>query len=92
MPVLICGRIPVRTTRVTSMPVGAPRKSRAGTANVGFSPTVISYMSCEVRTASGTVPPTNRTIAGAPAMTKPPRPMVSVIDESPMSGLASSGP
>ena len=45
-----------------------------------------------VPSASATVPPTNRTIAGAPAMAKPPRPAVSVIAESPMSGLASSGP
>ena len=45
-----------------------------------------------VARASGTVPPTSRTIAGAVAIEKPPMPAVSVIAESPMSGLASSGP
>src|SRR5437763_945370 len=30
MPVLISGRIPVSTTRRTSIPVGVPRKSSAG--------------------------------------------------------------
>ena len=64
----------------------------AGIANAGFSARVISYMSNVVLIASGTVPPTNRTMAGAPAMAKPPSPTVSVMAESPMSGFASSGP
>ena len=74
------------------MPVGAPRKSSTGNGYAGFSATVISYISRVVRSASDTVPPTNRTIAGAPAMANPPSPAVSVMAESPMSGLASSGP
>ena len=80
----------VRSTRVASMPVGAPRKSSTGSAYAGFSATVISYISRVVRNASDTVPPTNRTIAGAPAMAKPPSPAVSVIALSPMSPAASS--
>ena len=32
IPVLICGRVPVRSTAVTSMPVGVPRKSSTGSA------------------------------------------------------------
>ena len=55
----------MRTTRVTSMPVGVPRKSSTGRAYAGFSASVISYISRVVRMASATVPPTNRTIAGA---------------------------
>lgn len=92
MPVLICGRMPVRTTLVTSMPVGAPRKSSTGIAYIGCSPTVISYIRRDAASASDTSPPTKRTIAGAAAIEKPPRPAVSVMAESPMSGLASSGP
>ena len=38
MPVLICGRIPVRHTLVTSMPVGVPWNSSTGTDQRGFSP------------------------------------------------------
>ncbi len=74
------------------MPVGAPRKSSTGSGYAGFSATVISYSSRVVRMASTTEPPTNRTIAGAPAIANPPSPAVSVIAESPMSGLASSDP
>ena len=92
MPVLICGSDPVRTTLRTSMPVGVPRKPSIGIWNAGFSASVISYIGSVVASASATVPPTNCTIAGAAAIAKPPRPAVSVIAESPMSGLASSGP
>jgi hypothetical protein len=53
---------------------------------------VISYIRAVVRRAYAASPPTRRTIAGAAAIAKPPRPPVSVIAESPMSGLASSGP
>jgi hypothetical protein len=42
--------------------------------------------------ASSALPPTNETIAGAAAIENPPRPIVSVIVESPMSRFASSGP
>ena len=63
-----------------------------GMAQAGFSPTQRSYIRRVVASASGTDPPTNRTIAGAVAIAKPPIPAVSVIAESPMSGLASSGP
>ena len=92
MPVLIFGRIPVRATAETSMPVGVPRNSRMGTWYAVCSPTVISYIVRVARSASGTSPPTNFTMAGAAAMAKPPMPAVSVMAESPMSGLASSGP
>ena len=74
------------------MPVGVPRKPSTGTWYVGFSASVISYISRVASIASATSPPTNRTIAGAAAIAKPPIPAVSVIAESPMSGLASSGP
>ena len=53
---------------------------------------MISYIRRVVGQRVGTVPPTNLTIAGAAAIAKPPMPAVSVIAESPMSGLASSGP
>jgi hypothetical protein len=92
MPVLICGRMPVRATAATSMPVGVPRNSRIGIWYAVCSPTVISYIVCVARSANGTSPPTKRTIAGAAAMAKPPMPAVSVMAESPMSGFASSGP
>jgi hypothetical protein len=82
----------VRTTRVTSIPVGTPRKSRTGSWYVGCSVSVISYIRRVAASASCTEPPTNRTIAGAVAIAKPPIPAVSVIAESPMSGLASAGP
>ena len=52
----------------------------------------MSYIRCVVASASGTEPPTNRTMAGAVAIDMPPMPAVSVMAESPMSGLASSGP
>ena len=42
-----------------------------------------------VRPASWPDPPMKATMAGAPAMAKPPMPAVSVIVLSPMSGLAS---
>lgn len=82
----------MRATATASMAIGAPRNSRIGTCRVGCSPRVISYMVRVVVSAKSTSPPTRRTIAGAVAMTKPPMPAVSVIAESPMSGLASSGP
>ena len=74
------------------MPTGVPRKSRIGTWYAGCSARVISYIRCVAASASGTSPPMNRTIAGAAAIAKPPTPEVSVIVESPMSGLASAGP
>ena len=52
----------------------------------------MSYIVCVARRANGTSPPTNCTMAGAAAMANPPMPAVSVMAESPMSGLASSGP
>ena len=82
----------MRQTAVTSMPVGAPSKSSTGIVQRGFAASVISRIRRVVARASGTVPPTNRTIAGAVAIENPPIPAVSVIAESPMSGLASSGP
>ena len=82
----------MRQTRVTSMPVAVPWNSSTGIVQRGFSPSVISCIRRLVASASGTVPPTRRTMAGAVAIAKPPMPAVSVIAESPMSGLASSGP
>ena len=74
------------------MPVGVPRKSRAGRRYARLSPAVISYIRRVARSASAGVPPTNWTIAGAPPMANAPMPAVSVIALSPMSGLASPGP
>jgi len=54
------------------------------------SPAVISYISRVAVLASSGVPPTKLTMAGAAAMAKAPIPAVSVIVESPMSGLASA--
>ena len=56
------------------MPVGEPRKPRIGTCIAGFSARVSWYIRSVVASASGTVPPTNRTIAGAAAMVNPPTP------------------
>ena len=56
----------------------------------GCSARVISYISSVRRTAPAAVPPTNPTMAGDAAMANPPSPTVSVIAESPMSGLASA--
>ncbi len=74
------------------MPTGVPRKPRPGIWKAGCSASVISYMERVARTAAATSPPTNRTIAGDAAIANPPTPDVSVIVESPMSGLASAGP
>src|SRR5215204_5528435 len=52
----------------------------------------MSYMARVAATASSGLPPTKRTMAGAAPMAIPPMPMVSVMVESPMSRLASSGP
>ncbi len=92
MPVLITGVMPVFTTLRMSMPSGVPRKFSVGILKVLFSATVISNMFIVVCTANSGVPPTYCTTAGAPAIASEPRPRVSVIAESPMSGLASSGP
>ena len=71
MPVLICGSQPVRATLRTSIPVGEPRKPMIGIAIAGFSASVSWYIRSVVASASGTVPPTKRTIAGAAAIEKP---------------------
>ena len=63
---------------VTSIPHGVPRKSRTGILNIGCSVRVISYIRAVVARASATVPPTNRTMAGAAAIANPPSPAVSV--------------
>src|SRR3990170_365035 len=89
MPVLMRGRRPSSTTLRMSIPVGVPRKSRAGMVKSLCSATVISYISRVVLRASRGVPLTKVTIAGAAAMAKPPMPAVSVIVLSPMSALAS---
>ena len=72
------------------MPVGVPRKPSAGMVKWGLSATVISYISRVASRASCGVPPMKVTMAGAAAMAKAPMPAVSVIVESPMSGLASA--
>ena len=92
MPVLTVGRTPVWTTSRASMPSGVPRKPRVGTWYEALSAQVMSYIARVAATASSGLPPTKRTMAGAAAMAIPPMPMVSVMVESPMSRLASSGP
>src|SRR5262249_26414487 len=92
MPVLLTGARPCSTTRRRSMPVGVPTNPRAGIAYSASLASVIPYIARVYSTASAGVPPTNRTIAGAPAIAKPPMPAVSVIALSPRSGLASAGP
>jgi hypothetical protein len=92
MPVLMIGAMPVRTTASTSIPNGTPRKPSTGSVQVGCSDTVSWYISSVQVRASSASPPTRPTMAGAPAMANPPSPTVSVIAESPMSGLASAGP
>src|SRR3989304_1363348 len=89
MPGFTRGVMPVFTTLRMSMPVGVPRNPRTGMPQAGFSATVISYISCVAAVASCGVPPPKWTIAGAAAMAKAPIPAVSVMVESPMSGLAS---
>ena len=74
MPVLTAGNNPVDTTRVASMPVGAPRKSMDAIWRWGLSASVISYIDVVFSTASDAEPPTKRTMAGAHAITKPPMP------------------
>ena len=44
MPVVTTGRMPVSTTLRTSMPVGAPSKSRLGRDSAGFFVVVTSYI------------------------------------------------
>ena len=90
IPVVTNGRIPVSTTLRTSMPQGAPAKSSAGKLRAGFFVTVISYISLLYRTASLTVPPANNVSAGEAANEQPPKPAVSVMALSPISGHASS--
>ena len=53
---------------------------------------IVDNASGEVLAEVGSADWADRTIAGAVAIAKPPSPAVSVIAESPMSGLASSGP
>ena len=89
-PVLMKGAMPLAITLRTSMPSGVPRKLSTGTVKNSCSPAVIWYISCVTLNARSAVPPTKRTMAGAAAIAKPPMPPVSVMLESPMSGLASS--
>ncbi len=92
MPVLIMGSSPVSITASTSMPEGVPAKFMGGNGNAGWGASVILRIERVASSASSGVPPTNRVMAGDAAMANPPRPSVSVIAESPRSGLASSGP
>ena len=72
------------------MPVGTPSKSSAGIAHTGFVERVISLMArVKLAALEGAPAPTNPATAGAAAMANPPRPMVSTMVESPMSGFAS---
>ncbi len=90
MPVLMTGAMLVSTTLRISMPVGTPRKSSEGSVHSGFSPAVISYIVRVKFNASIADPaPTNPATAGEAAIANPPRPIVSMMVESPMSGFAS---
>ena len=74
------------------MPDGLPAKFSGGSGKAGCGASVIRRIERLAASASAGVPPTNVVIDGEAAMAKPPMPSVSVIAESPMSGLASSGP
>jgi hypothetical protein len=83
-------REPVPTTRRTSIPVGTPAKSIAGIVHAGLGPTAISAIERVKTAASDARPaPIYPTTAGAAAIANAPRPTVSTMAESPMSGLAS---
>ena len=92
MPVLMIGAMLVSSTLRASMPAGVPVKFIAGRVNALLRPSVMCVISRVLAMASCGVPPTNCTMAGAVAMAKPPSPAVSVIELSPMSGAACSGP
>ena len=91
MPVLMSGQISVSTTLRMSMPRGMPWLFMLGMTLSLDAPTVISsisrVMSCATSVDSA---PKRCTIAGFAAMEHPPRPTVSVMAESPRSGLASA--
>jgi hypothetical protein len=72
------------------MPVGVPAEAERGDREVGVGADGDAPISRVAASASSGRPPTNWTIAGAAAIAKPPKPAVSVIVESPMSGLASA--
>ena len=74
------------------MPDGLPAKFSGGSGKAGCDASVIRRIERLAASASAGVPPTKVVIDGEAAMAKPPMPSVSVIAESPMSGLASSGP
>jgi hypothetical protein len=91
MPVLMTGSIPVATTRRTSIAAGTPMKSRAGIGHSALRAAAISAIWRVQSSASAAEPaPTKPATAGAAAIAKPPRPIVSTIALSPMSGLASA--
>jgi hypothetical protein len=92
MPVLMIGVMLVSSTLRASMPAGVPVKFIAGNVKPLLRPSVMCVISRVFAIASCGVPPTNCTIAGAVAIANPPSPAVSVIELSPMSGAACSGP
>ncbi len=81
-----------RRARGRRTPAGRPRVRAATVTWSGDDRQRLSgfHAGRVVASASGTAPPTNRTIAGAAAIANPPIPAVSVMAESPMSGFASS--
>ena len=91
MPVLMIGSTPgIDHQPGRRCPAGVPPKFNGGSVNAGLLPSVIDSIRRLLAVASAGVPPTNWTIAGEAAIAKPPRPLVSVIAESPRSAAASS--
>ena len=89
----MAGVMEVSTTSRASTPTGLPRSSRAGMRKCGCSPAQISRISAVIAAASAVPPaPRKRATAGAATIANAPRPIVSTIALSPMSGFASSGP
>ena len=72
------------------MPVGVPREAEGGDREARVRAERDPPMARVAARASSALPPTNWTIAGAAAIAKPPRPAVSVMALSPMSGFASA--
>ncbi len=69
---------------------GRAAEVEGGSVNAGLLPSVIDSIRRLFAVASAGVPPTNCTMAGDAAIAKPPRPLVSVMAESPRSAAASS--
>ena len=83
--------MPVSATLCTSIPMGVPRKPSEGIKNRELAPRQMPRNSSTVSVAVSGSPPTKETMAGAAERAKAPRPMVSVMNESPSTGEASAG-